>query len=445
MLQALLSSRYPQGAWPVVILALLSLAVFVLSKLSVGTELNRYPETVYTLLAFVFIIKQRAWLKHDYGVRLLAIGLCLPLLLFVINYWQDATLAKQYFSYEQLVKLTFFVTMGIWLGGSTKRIYFFWGLALAGLFLALLQVDTIASFKNIFAGQRVDFNINNAQHTAMFFGLALILLLVYLKPIFSLNLTKALKFTIVLVWVLLFVIVVIVFIGSQTRAAWLAMALIAVVISLQLLWRLISTKHNLWLNLSLLVFLLLSSVFLAMHADKLNKRLTDESSVLTSMLQGDFDNIPMTSIGIRINTWIEASKWIAKKPLHGWGGGVRESVIQQSDFSERIKNAYGHFHNSYIEFTLAFGLCALLFLLFIFIWLNRRMWQISRQDTVYKPIWQMTFYGSLFMAVINCFESYVFFWSGVYAMALLLAPAYSLHLADVYKNAVRFKQPQPLP
>ena len=28
----------------------------------------------------------------------------------------------------------------------------------------------------------------------------------------------------------------------------------------------------------------------------------------------------MTSIGIRVNTWIEASQWIAEKPLQGWGG-----------------------------------------------------------------------------------------------------------------------------
>ena len=55
MLQAVISSHYPQGSRPILLVALMSLALFVLIKLSVGIELNRYPETIYTLLAFVFI------------------------------------------------------------------------------------------------------------------------------------------------------------------------------------------------------------------------------------------------------------------------------------------------------------------------------------------------------------------------------------------------------
>ena len=128
------------------------------------------------------------------------LALLLPLLLFAVNYWQDPILAKQYFSYEQLVKLIFFVPMGIWLGGRVKRIYAFWVLVLAGLLLALLQVDTITSFQNIFAGKRVDFAINNAQHTAMFFGLAVILLLVCFKPLVASQLAKSSKIGLLLLW-----------------------------------------------------------------------------------------------------------------------------------------------------------------------------------------------------------------------------------------------------
>ena len=65
------------------------------------------------------------------------------------------------------------------------------------------------------------------------------------------------------------------------------------------------------------------------------------------------------------------------------------------------------------------------------------MYQIAKSDNRYKSIWYFTFYGSVFMAVINVFESYVFFWSGVYSMSILLAPAYSLHLADLYKKKVQ--------
>jgi len=128
---------------------------------------------------------------------------------------------------------------------------------------------------------------------------------------------------------------------------------------------------------------------------------------------------------------------ISERPLTGFGAKIRKSVIQGSDIlPDHIKKNFGHFHNSYIEFTLAYGLVGLVFLLSVFIWVNYRMYHIAKNDKRYKSIWYFTFYGSVFMAVINIFESYVFFWTGVYSMSILLAPAYSLHLADLYKNKV---------
>jgi O-antigen ligase len=157
--------------------------------------------------------------------------------------------------------------------------------------------------------------------------------------------------------------------------------------------------------------------------DTLINRVESESSTLTAVMTGDWQNIPYTSIGVRVNTWLQAMEWIAEKPLIGYGGKVRTDIIKQSTkHPDWVKKAFGHFHNSYIEITLAFGLFGLALAL------APIMYSFKRSLTFSYPAHTFALFGMVVFLVMNMFESYLFFWMGPFMLTLLIGPLFSTEL-----------------
>lgn len=467
-----------RGPKVLVIISWLALAISILFKLS-AYPVSQFNLELIFVLAFLGGLVFRPWqLKFDVAIHLIALSVLLPLLFFVINYLEDPSLAMEYFVFEKLVRLMAFSAIGFWLGGKLRNIYVFLSLVFLGLIIALLNVDTLPAFKNIFRGGRVDFGISNAQHTAMFFGLAIIGFISFYKELLLFLEHKKFKIVLITLFSAALLLAIIIFVGSQTRVALIGMNFLFILSIIHFL--LSFKKHSTPKKVVYLfcVYAFLSSIVLSLStAHTLNKRGYDillsfitpstptintrepevlspsivtptstinthetEKSVAKELPSSnltfniDLNNIPMSSLGIRINTWIEASKWIREKPLHGWGGKAAEQVILQSNFPDNIKKAFGHFHNSYIEFTLAYGLIGLIFILLIYSWVNRQIYLLAKENAKYQGIWLFTLYGSLYLMVINISESYVFFSTGAYATAFLLAPAYSLYLSKLYNQ-----------
>ena len=417
-----------------VIISCFSIAAYVLFKLSVYPVSKLHLEVIF-ILFFLGGIYSRPWqLKHDVAIRLIVLGVFLPLIFFIFNYWSDSSLAAKYFSLDKLVKLMGFSAIGFWLGGSLKNIYIFLSIVFLGLIVALFNVDTVEALKQIFSGERVDFDIHNAQHTAMYFGLAIIAFLSFYKDLLISQLAKKVKLLSTLIFMCALTVVTIVFIGAQTRASILAMDIAFVLSVVHFVIHYFKKGSDKSIIILFLIYLFLASIVLSFSTNNVLIKRGSEPLVTKNLLEGKTKNIAMTSLGVRVNTWIEAGKWIKEKPLHGWGGRVRTHVIQDSNFSDDIKEHYGHFHNSYVEFTLAYGLIGLLYVLFIYYWVNKHIYLLSSHSARYRGVWYFTLYGSVFMAIINVFESYIFFRSGVYATAVLLAPAYSLYLSNIYNS-----------
>jgi O-antigen ligase len=133
---------------------------------------------------------------------------------------------------------------------------------------------------------------------------------------------------------------------------------------------------------------------------------------------------------VRVNTALAAFDWIVERPLIGWGGDVNGPVIETSDrLSDSIKNNFGHFHNTAIEFTLAYGLLGLALLLTHYITMAKNAYGMTQNNAATAPVGLFTLYSLVFMAIINQFESFLFFYSGVFANSVAFAPIYSLILA----------------
>ncbi|WP_162824632.1 O-antigen ligase family protein [Saccharospirillum mangrovi] len=356
----------------------------------------------------------------------MGIAIILPVLLFGINYLRNPEEALAFKAMGQLPRLFLFVCFGWWLGGKERNWMFFLILAFSGLLLATaLDPDLKRHIIQLFKGRRVDFNILNEQHVALFYSIAFIGLLAFSHRAFRIS-RRSLRWVVFVLCLFAMVICVVAILGTQTRAAWLGLGVCLLVWIVHGTLYLFRQRHQgpiIWIA-TLVIVLASSSIFL--FKDSISHRLASESKTLNALANGDFDNVPYTSIGIRINTWIEAIPWIMERPLTGWGGNVRSTVIDTSDrLPKQVKARFGHFHNVYIEFTLAYGLLGLAVALAPFFWCISTGWRYLHDGKLPLDLLAFTAYGSLLLAVMSTFESYLFFWSGAYVMTVLLTPIYS--------------------
>jgi O-antigen ligase len=143
------------------------------------------------------------------------------------------------------------------------------------------------------------------------------------------------------------------------------------------------------------------------------------------LLTGDLENLPFSNIGMRIHSWAEALKWIAERPVTGWGRKARSDVIKLADrFPDAIKGDFGHLHNGYLEILLGFGAVGLIYLCVLWVVLLRRIKLAASKD-----LYAFALYSSVFILVLNMFESFFVKSSGEFAIALFMAAGYSQYLA----------------
>ncbi|MDZ7851451.1 MAG: O-antigen ligase family protein [Halomonas sp.] len=111
------------------------------------------------------------------------------------------------------------------------------------------------------------------------------------------------------------------------------------------------------LSISLCFGVALLGGLLLLFYPPLVERMTSERECWHSLLEGGVENVPYTSIGIRINTWLAALEWIEQRPLVGWGGQARSLVIEHTPWLPPfVKENFGHPHNYLLEVWVAYGL-----------------------------------------------------------------------------------------
>lgn len=424
-------SDFNRGPNWVVWLGLLASFTAVFIKLWTPTSINRIPEALYTLPFFYILIVNFRWLKNDRIIQLFGLAIVLPILFYGINYIRDPALATELEGLDKLVKLFFFVPIAWWLGGKFRTTVVFLLLAFFGLLVAMaVNSDLAQQWSLIKRGIRVDYGILNAQHVAQFFGIALIGFLTLGSCCWKLNRLKAKMglATAVLTGALISLLVVL---TTQTRAAMLALALCGALAYLIYSIALLRKPAHWATKATVLAIPLLAILITLPFMDSVTKRIQQEQTTLTAIAAGDWNNIPASSLGVRVNTAIVALEWISERPLIGWGGDVNGYAINNSDrLSDSIKNQFGHFHNTLIEFTLAYGVLGLLVLLALYLTLTKQAYLLrNSSNPALQATAQFTLFTLLFFAVINQLESYLFYYSGVFANSVAFAPLYSLILA----------------
>ncbi|MGE4518894.1 MAG: O-antigen ligase family protein [Desulfobacteraceae bacterium] len=170
----------------------------------------------------------------------------------------------------------------------------------------------------------------------------------------------------------------------------------------------------------------LNIAYLAENYQKNKKNLSGFDEKINFIVK----SIPETSIGIRLKSIIESSKWIAKKPLFGWGSDGRSIVISESNnFSKSSRVKFGHLHNYFFEVLVSYGIFGLTIIILLYCLILKAVkgYKGTFNDKS-KGLFSITFCFVVYWMIMNNFESYNSFWTGVFVHNFVCGCIYSRHL-----------------
>ncbi|WFM69798.1 O-antigen ligase family protein [Halomonas sp. CKK8] len=403
-------------------MALVLYAGFGILWPSVGSP----AETLCALLGLGMVLGYGTGLRSSGPMWLLLAALLVQTLSWGLGMWHHPEWVGGNPKLDRLAKVFIFMAVAWWLGGSTRNTLLVWSLALVGYLVAsFTHGNGLQEWWAGLQGERVGFGIRNLQHGSMLFGVALLGLVVF-TPRFGRIGGRWVPWRLAVPVLLICLCLVGIAIG-QTRAVWLALVLAMLAAGgLWLVWVLTCSRvKRAYLVRPLMlaaVGLLVTMIALAVvFQGTFSERLSHESSVVREILQGDFGAVPYTSIGIRIHSWRAALEWIAERPLVGWGSEGRSLVMDHTAWlPEEVKERFGHLHNYLLEVWVAYGLLGVLVIAALAAWIGRGTWLAWRSGVMPNDV---ALFGATFFVywmVVNQFESYNSFGTGVYVHNLVV-------------------------
>lgn len=351
--------------------------------------------TIFILFLFSILIQMTSWVHSWYVIP---------------DYYKSIPDIKR------LTDLFLFIFLAIWIKGKEQRTHWILFTAVTGFIIQACYSGFVHDeFLKGFQGYRVDFGMHNAQYTSMIAAVS-ILICIYL-----LNKTKlSLQPCTWIVQVILFTYLVLsgfILVISQSRQVWLGFIIILLLSPLIIVKTYQLNKKSLsflYLGLAILLGLASQSVIV-------QKRVMAEDSIITKVAEGNVDHIPMTSVGIRINSWILASNWITDHPVLGASPRAIPLVLRTSkEFNKPELKRFGHLHNYYIETLVAYGILGLTFLFAYYYSISYSIIQSNQKDA-------LVFFASflIFWIIINNFESYNSKTLGIFIHTIVISSLYS--------------------
>ncbi|EPC04110.1 hypothetical protein L861_02025 [Litchfieldella anticariensis FP35 = DSM 16096] len=410
----------PRWLWWV---GITSLAIYAALRL-LWPELGELGGTVMGLLGLGCVLACGKGPRSSAALWLLLAAVVIQLITWTLGFWHHPEWVPDNPQLDRMAKWFLFIGVAWWLGGSTRATLAIWGLALFGFLLTtLLTGGGGAQWLAGFQGYRIDFDLQNAQHTAMFFGTALLGVLAFSRRLLIPGAWAAARR---IIWVAALGMCTSGVAITQTRAVWLAVLLVLpCMAAIYLFWNYSQRHSNSARKVTVALLLggaiVLSLIGVTFH-DGIERRIVKEKETLVELLEGNIDAVPYTSsIGNRVYTWIAAAEWIHERPLIGWGENGRSLVIQETEWlPEYTREHYGHLHNTFLEVFVSYGLMGVGLLAALAWWIGWGTWRAWRGGVMPGDMALFGFSFFIFWVVVNQFEAYLSFWSGVYVHNLIV-------------------------
>lgn len=394
-------------------------------------------------LFFVFLIfsPSEKNLRKDPAIQL---GIAFFLFLAFSIVWHQITLPDAFpntSSDRRFLRVFYFIPIAYAIHRSPLlSAWHLLALSYAGLSTYLIATFDYSEWVRALSGARVDFGIQNAQHTGLLFA-TLLLIAVFFTPRFIFWSKK--KKTI-LTWIantawsamLLFTLWGVAV--SQTRAIWLGLtvALLALLPFAAAFTSAVKVKSIFTLrkiSLAITISAILAGTLFSTNLPYyIGERISAENVNWDKLyLVATHQDREITSIKVRIASWSAAATWFAEKPFLGWGGRGSRPLIQQSDlFSDEFKERFDHLHNSYLQVLIEIGIIGAAFILALITLVARATIRAYRNGTIPLDVFLFSWTTFFFWTIANTFESYIIYDSGKYLFAIIGGTVYSFCIPD---------------
>lgn len=372
--------------------------------------------------------------KRSAIFKLLIIALVIQLTSWLYSFYAIPEFAISHPEMQRLTSLFTFIFISIALKGQPKRINTILLITALSFVLTVLYVSfhTHELIKGL-AGYRVDFGMHNAQYTGMI-SAASIFISAYLLANVKLlkkNHQAILYLTISLILSISFIVLLI----TQTRQVWLGFIIVLLFLPIIIVY-IFKLNKKLVAAIYLTIFISLSLIF-STNLGFVKKRVLSENQVIENIASGKFDDIPMTSVGIRVNSWLLSIEWIKSSPVIGSSTTAIPLVLRTSEkFNRPELKRFGHLHNYFIETLVAYGAIGLLFIVIYFFHISKSI--LKSSDNKEKTLF-IAFI--IFWLIINNFESYSSKDLGLFIQTIIFGALYSKYItAFIQREASHVEQ-----
>lgn len=368
------------------------------------------------------------------------VGLGLAFFLYILLsiIWHRYTLPDHFpstTSDRRFLRVLYFVAIAYAVARS--RVLSAWrllGVAFAGLLVYLVGQFDAAEWGRAWRGERIDFGMQNAQHTSIVFATCVLALSLFTPRFY--RWTKTLRRITASLYAVLWSGALLLSVWgvfvSQTRAVWLGLGL--AILLLPGIHRLAcrlqgrtppALRKPLLIGVAGAVLLgVLASSFTSLELDpRFDAEKVTWDSLRQAAMHADRD---LNSIEIRVASWSAAVGWIREKPFMGWGGRGSRPLIDHSDlFSEAFKQQFNHLHNAYLQVLVEIGFIGAMFIAVLMALVGRASIQSYRRQRMPLDVFVFAWSFFLFWLVVSLFESYIIYQSGTYLIAIITGFVYS--------------------
>jgi O-antigen ligase len=377
---------------------------FVLTFRPIGKRLIRDPLLVFGSIFFLFvsILAVRAIIDFD-GYQVMIINRmflygCTFLLMFLVAFWMYQARGKWNWLFFTFLTgfLAQIIRKGEWANFTEVALLYWTGVNRAGF----------------------GFSVNR-------FGLwsAIILLACALlhKRLWGCSENKFWYGIRIIFWLFMCSVSAMGLVFSQSRAAWLASAIVTIPI---VLYQLYKTKQLKFKAIALLVIISVGVAFLTNLPEIVGRRVLSDKGSYKKLIEGNIDiqtefvtGIP--SIDERLQIYkLFFEKW-KERPLLGYGPGTSEILLKRVDSQYEKISRYDHFHNILFDLTLQLGVVGLILYAGCFFIIIRQLVRGKQRGQLELDYYLVAFGGLALIAIAAQSAQPLNDTKGLYAVGLL--------------------------
>ena len=404
-----------QPTW-LILLGILSVAVYAFSRTGFP-DIARVGSTIATLTGLWGLFKYGKIANSHVLLRFIWIAVIIQLISWGLSQYVTQEWAEDIPKLDKLTRWFVFIPLAWWVAQRKSAIWLVWGAAALGILIS--PWTTGGGLNEIIQGingARIDFGIRNAQHTALYFGTILITLCCFTEPLYKIN-----KYSLAPIGLLIAYCLLVIYI-NESRQAWLALLITLIMTAVYLTVKSVkkaSPKKQFFIIILFIVGLITLSTLLLIN-DKVVNRVMLEKETITAVASLEFDKVPYSSFGVRLHSWVAAADFIKEKPLFGWGSNGRGLVMKHTSWLPDSTRDFGHLHNSYMEMLVNYGIVGLVFYFSIWAVIGSMLFKEIKRGNIKKEIGYLFATIMCFWGIINCFESFQNFWTGVFYFNILM-------------------------